>query len=93
MEWSDTLQNLLLIGGGAVVLKLLEYISPLGKGALGRRRTELDRIARELALAIAEKDKQLLLKQKAYEQIYTLRAMMIRSGHWTVDTLPEEPTE
>lgn len=48
MEWSDTLQNLLLIGGGAVVLKLMEYIYQLGKGALGRRRTELDRIARSV---------------------------------------------
>ena len=93
MEWSETLQNVLLLGGGAVAIKLIDYISDLTKGVLGRRRSELDRLGQELALAVAERDKQILLKRKALEMVYALRVMMIKSGYWTSSDLPDEPQE
>lgn len=93
MEWSDTLQSLILLGGGAVTLKVLEYGWAILNKSLGRRRNELDRLARDLALAIADRDKQALLKLKYREMIYTLRGMMIKSGNWEIKDLPEEPEE
>lgn len=93
MEWSETLQNVLLLGGGAVAIKLLDYIADLVKGVLGRRKSELDRLGQELSLAVAERDKQTLLKRKALEMVYALRVMMIKSGHWTSSDLPDEPQE
>ena len=89
MDWSDTMQTLLVAGGGAVTLKAMEYAWSLLTGFLGRRRTELDKLGRDLALAMAERDRQALLKQKAVELYYRLRLMMIKSGHWTDDQLPD----
>lgn len=91
MDWSDTLQNVLLLGGGAVALKVIEYISDLTKGLLGRRRTELDRLGQDLALAIAERDRETLLRRKTLEVVWVLRGMMIRSGHWALEDIPDEP--
>lgn len=93
MNWSDTLQNVLLLGGGAVSIKIIDYLMDFIKGSLGRKKDELDRLGQELSLAVAERDKQTLLKRKALESVYTLRVMMIKSGHWTSSELPDEPQE
>lgn len=93
MEWGDTLQSILLLGGGAVAIKLMEYIWMIFNKTLGRRRSELDRLGSDLALAVAERDRQSLLKRKAVEMVYVLRAMMIQSGHWKHSDLPDLPEE
>ncbi len=93
MEWSDTLQSLLLLGGGAVALKILEYVWAIVNKSLGRRRNELDRLGSDFALAIVERDRQTYLKRKALEMVYVLRAMMIQSGHWKQSDLPDPPEE
>ena len=93
MSWSDTLQNLMLVGGGAVAIEFLRYLKDVSTKLLGWRKDELRKIGEELALVTAERDKQTLLKKRAVEAVYVLRLMMIKSGHWTEKTLPEEPEE
>ena len=93
MQWNDTLQNLLLIGGGAVALELLRYFRDLTSGILKKKRSEVDRLAQELALAIAERDKQTILKLKYRDSNYALRGMMLKSGNWEQADLPDEPPE
>lgn len=92
MQWNDTLQNVLLLGGGAVVLKLLEFFWNILNGVLGRRRTEIDKMAQDLALAIVERDKQTLLRLKYREMIYILRQLLISNGvnHEDLPPPPEE---
>lgn len=92
MTWNETLQNVLLVGGGGVAVKLLEFVWQVLNGVLGRRRSEIDKMAKELALAIAERDKQTLLRLKYREMIYALRAMLIRMGLDHKD-LPPEPED
>lgn len=93
MDWGATMRDVLLVGGGAVSLQILKYIADFLKGALGRKRTELDRLGRELSLAIAERDRERLLRQKITELYYTLRGMMVMSGHWKIQDLPDIETE
>jgi hypothetical protein len=93
MQWNDTLQNALLVGVGAVALELFRYIRDTLNKALGRKRSELDRLAQELSLVTAEKDKQSTLKYQYLEMIWVLRGMMLRSGHWQPKDLPEEPKQ
>lgn len=92
MQWNETLQSVLLLGGGAVAVKLIEFVWQIINGVLGRRRSEIDKMAQELALAIAERDKQTLLRLKYREMIYALRAKLVRMGV-DLEDLPPEPED